>query len=111
MPTVTKFRIKPEYQGMIITVNPWPKQESITLDLSKPIPSEHLFNYWKFQEFRKYIESYEVEENEIPAMTPYKGIEHNKTKTSNGKEETPTQADSREPEGDSEGTGIDDVIG
>lgn len=75
-----KFKIKKEFTGMVITAKPFPLNEEITLD-TKTVNPEDLQNFWKFQDFRKYIDL--IEDSEYVEEKPqvYKGVEHTKKKT------------------------------
>ena len=78
------YKVKDKYKGMIITLKPLPHMEAITLDTTK---TQDLFELWKFQCFRKFIDQIDEEEPSTPSIetvedtfdklvTPYKGVEN-----------------------------------
>lgn len=75
---MTKYKLKPEFEGLIIQTKVFPMNVMMTLDASKPLSSEALANYFRYPEFHQFIE--------IVESVPYKGVENEKKKKKNASE-------------------------
>ena len=56
---MTTYRIRPEWQGLVLERRVWPSNWTITLDTTRPLTQEDLENYWRFDEFKECIEQIE----------------------------------------------------
>jgi hypothetical protein len=60
---MTQLRIKEIYKGLTITKKIFFIQASVTLDASKFLSQEELAAFYRFEEFKEFIESYNNEDD------------------------------------------------
>lgn len=65
-----QLSIKPEYKGLTITKKIFTLQASITLDTTKFLNQEELESYYRFEEFRQFIEMIDIEEETKAWISP-----------------------------------------
>ena len=54
------YKLKPEFEGLIIQTKIWEHSITLTLDATQPVSSEHLSNYYRYNEFRQFIDVVET---------------------------------------------------
>jgi hypothetical protein len=91
------YKLKSQFQGLIIQTKVFPMNVMMTLDASKALSSEALANYYRYPEFHQFIE--------IVENVPYKGVENEKKKK---KDVAQTETQHSPAPTDSEGTGEHD---
>lgn len=96
-----QLRIKEIYKGLTITKKIFFIQASVTLDASKFLSQEELASFYRFEEFKEFIEYYDTEEvikveedlfdlqasipENKPTIVNYKNVTNEKQTTGNKK--------------------------